>query len=291
MILRRQSLLAWRWHTRWQNESLAIRWLAIALMLLSTFAAVPAVAKLAGVTASQAEIRAGWQRFRDRETNLIPQARFPHQACFEASSARHDIPLSLLLAVARGESNFDPRAVSKADARGLMQILWPGTAKHLGIVDEARLFDPCTNVDAGARYLVELMQRYDGDVHLALAAYNYGPGRIAPDAVVVQEGAAWYSGYIYNHLRYVLGTASSEAARRAPANYADEKSQIIITFHDPRRAESFVSYLRDQVPQARLDWFDRGLGRYSVVLLYQDEREYASSREYLAASGFTVSDR
>ena len=175
----------------------------VALILFMCVACVQATPT--PTTATQPEIRAGWIKYWQLERTALPKTKFPHQACFEKSSKEHQVPLNLLLALSRGESNFNPRAVSKADARGLMQILWPGTAKHLGITSEEALFDPCTNVDAGARYFRELLNRYDNNIHLSLAAYNYGPGRISTDAVEIQEGAAWYSGYIYNHLRYVLG--------------------------------------------------------------------------------------
>ena len=63
-----------------------------------------------------------------------------------------------------------------------MQILWPATAQELGIKRKSDLFNPCTNIRAGARYLKYLMDRYKGDYHLALAAYNYGPHRIKQGA-------------------------------------------------------------------------------------------------------------
>jgi soluble lytic murein transglycosylase-like protein len=58
---------------------------------------------------------------------------FPHMSCFRSSAKEQKLPLALLFAVARGESNFKKDAVSKANAIGVMQIQWPGTAKHLGI--------------------------------------------------------------------------------------------------------------------------------------------------------------
>ena len=91
-----------------------------------------------------------------------------------------------------------------------MQILWPDTARHLGIYRLSQLYDPCTNIDAGARYLKELLGNYDDNLHLALAAYNYGPSRIAKDGFNIPSGAEWYSGYIYRHLNYVLGDGSKQ---------------------------------------------------------------------------------
>ena len=110
-----------------------------------------------------------------------PAYKFPYSTCFKTAALQYDLPETLLLAVARGESDFEATARSRANAHGVMQILWPGTARHLGIHRLSDLYDPCTNIDAGARYLRELLKTYGGNMHLALAAYNYGPGRIARD--------------------------------------------------------------------------------------------------------------
>ena len=171
----------------------------------------------------QLEVR--WQQYADRSHQTTPALDFPYAHCFTRAAAAHELPETLLLAVARGESDFKPDAKSKANAIGLMQILWPGTARHVGLNRMADVLDPCTNVDAGARYLKELLKRYDGNLHRSLAAYNYGPARIPVSGGRLPDGAVWYSGYILRHLDYVLngsrkasgGTASKEAAPKAAA--------------------------------------------------------------------------
>ena len=89
----------------------------------------------------------------------------------DAAARRYGVPASLVTAVISVESEFNPRAVSRRGALGLMQLM-PSTAALLGVRDA---FDPEQNVDGGARYLRDLLDRFDNDVSLALAAYNAGP--------------------------------------------------------------------------------------------------------------------
>ncbi|WGX97843.1 transglycosylase SLT domain-containing protein [Nocardioides sp. L-11A] len=98
----------------------------------------------------------------------------PYADLIDAAAARTGVPGSLIAAVARQESGFDPRAVSSAGAQGLMQLM-PGTARGLGVTDP---FDPAQAIDGGARLLRSLLDRF-GRTELALAAYNAGPGAVS----------------------------------------------------------------------------------------------------------------
>jgi soluble lytic murein transglycosylase len=89
----------------------------------------------------------------------------------DAAASLHGVEFPLLKAVIRAESAFDPKAVSKKGALGLMQIM-PGNLKAFKVYDP---FDPWQNIMGGASYLKALIQRFDGQVPLALAAYNAGP--------------------------------------------------------------------------------------------------------------------
>lgn len=91
------------------------------------------------------------------------------------ASRRHGISFPLLKAVIKVESDFNPKAVSRAGALGLMQIM-PQNAKAFGMRDP---FDPRENILAGTQYFRELLEQFNGKLQLALAAYNAGPGVVA----------------------------------------------------------------------------------------------------------------
>ena len=98
----------------------------------------------------------------------------PYREEIRAAALRHGLSPSLLAALVRVESAFNPRAVSHAGAQGLGQLM-PATARSLGVSDP---FDPLQNLDGAARYLSAQLRRF-GNVRLALAAYNAGPHRAA----------------------------------------------------------------------------------------------------------------
>lgn len=256
---------------------------ALLLRALGLVAICVAPAADAGIVA-HGDPAPGWRRFMTAEAEAMPAVEYPYRSCFRGAAAEHDLPVALLVAVARGESNFDPDAISSADARGLMQIRWPTTARHLGFSRASELHDPCPNIEAGARYLSELLERYDGDVHLALAAYNYGPGRIRADDDL-PEGASWYSGYIFRHLRYVLGESGTETAER---EWDSDRQLAFAYFNAPYRAAAFVAAIHASEPTVRLDWFREDVGRFRVVLLYASTRERDGGIERLRRAGMTV---
>jgi soluble lytic murein transglycosylase-like protein len=96
-----------------------------------------------------------------------------HPIIVEAAN-RYQVDSSLIKAVIMAESGYNPRAVSKKGAKGLMQLM-PGTAEALGVEDS---FNPKHNINGGVKYLSQLVLKFNGDIKLALAAYNAGSKKV-----------------------------------------------------------------------------------------------------------------
>ena len=109
------------------------------------------------------------------EPSLEPLTeKTPYQKLILAAASRHHLDPDLIHSVIAIESNFNPRAVSPKNARGLMQLM-PRTAELMGVTNS---FDPEQNIEGGARYLSDLLKKYKNNLTLALAAYNAGPDTV-----------------------------------------------------------------------------------------------------------------
>ncbi|MDR2522589.1 MAG: lytic transglycosylase domain-containing protein [Synergistaceae bacterium] len=115
------------------------------------------------------------------------------------SAEKYNIDEELVRAVIQVESGWRADAVSSKGARGLMQLM-PGTAKMLGVEDA---FDPEQNIEGGVKYLAQLTDKYNGDVEMALAAYNAGPSRVkAASGIPFAETARYVKNVMALYHRY-----------------------------------------------------------------------------------------
>ena len=106
--------------------------------------------------------------------NAAPPAPEELEMMIQNQASQQGVDANLLKAVIKNESNFNPKAVSPVGAQGLMQLM-PGTAAGLGVKNS---FNPAQNIEGGAKYLKNLLQKYEQSVPKALAAYNAGPGAV-----------------------------------------------------------------------------------------------------------------
>lgn len=129
----------------------------------------------------------------------VSQSGNDFEAYFQAASEAYGVPVNLLKAVAKAESAFDPTAVSHCGAQGVMQLM-PATAQAMGVTDA---FDPAQNIMGGAKYLSQMLDTFDGDVSLAVAAYNAGPGAVKKHGGIPYESTR-------NYVNKVLDYAGGE---------------------------------------------------------------------------------
>ncbi len=119
-------------------------------------------------------------------SNIALQAQ-PYMSLIQSASEKYSLPANLIMGIIKAESDFNPNSVSYAGAMGLMQLM-PANAQEAGLTDP---FDPAQNIDAGCGELARYLDNYGGDLKLALAAYNTGPGNVAKRGVTSSQSEAY----------------------------------------------------------------------------------------------------
>lgn len=126
-------------------------------------------------TGNTAAVTSGSQTNATSSGNTSSSSSTSLDAYFEEASEKYNVDVKLLKAIAHAESNFNPNATSSSGAMGVMQLM-PSTAKSLGITDAYNAYD---NIMGAAKVISQHLANYNGDVSLALAAYNAGSGNVA----------------------------------------------------------------------------------------------------------------
>ncbi len=130
-------------------------------------------------------------------------------------SEQHNVDPALIKAVIMAESSYNPRAVSPMGAVGLMQLM-PDTAESLGVTNS---FNPEQNVRGGTKYLKELMDQFDGNIRLALAAYNAGPGLVQKhNGVPPFKATIFYVNKVYHYYNFYKNKGGAQAIQSLKRN-------------------------------------------------------------------------
>jgi len=169
---------------------------------------------------------------------------------FEEAAKEYDVPVNLLKGIGMAESSFRVDVVSKAGAQGVMQLM-PATAKELGVTNP---FDARQNIMGGAKYISQMLNKYNGDVKLALAAYNAGSGNVAKyGGIPPFEETQNYVVKVMNYMKQDLDASKpvtvgnavqTESSIRYNLNIPKEEEVIVTTDDVLNELYSYEDYMK-----------------------------------------------
>jgi soluble lytic murein transglycosylase-like protein len=165
--------------------------------------------------------KAGENETAPRTANSFAGAPAGFEQAVDRIASLQGLPPELLHSVIQVESNYNPYAVSPKGALGIMQLI-PGTARRFGVAD---VFDPVQNVEGGARYLKYLLELFDGNYPLALAAYNAGENAVAKYGTIPPyPETQTYLKLVAKHLEKAQEISAAKARERQEAKPAQLKA-------------------------------------------------------------------
>ena len=189
---------------------------------------------------------------------------YPFQKELASAAEKYKLPLLYVLAVARGESFFNPRARSAKGALGIMQVM-PDTAGEYGVRPD-ELLEPLTNIDVGVHFLADLYNRLE-DPYLALAAYYCGCGGVDKKDLTVRKDCDDYVRYIHTHLQTILKRGEPLQIQSGGA-----VTFVVARFDNFLDSKRLLAFLSQKLADVEFDLFRKEIifethGRYQYQVM------------------------
>ena len=225
--------------------------------------------------------------FNELFNTPVTVGEIPYRDEFSAAAKRYDLPLAFVAAVARGESFYDPAALSAKGAVGIMQLM-PETAADYGLAGDD-LLDPKKNIDVGTHLLADLYKR-TGDPYLTLAAYYCGCGGIDEDQISLRSDCNDYVHYIHSHLKKIVTAGKTPASGKTKM-----VSTFVLThFNNFLDADNFANVIEKGLPEMETEIFrksrvensGRGYTFFYELIIISPKKEAAIRREINSVTGF-----
>lgn len=194
---------------------------------------------------------------------------------FTAAAEQYNVPKTLVKAIAKAESDFNPNATSGSGAQGLMQLM-PATARELGVTDA---YDPYQNVMGGTKYISQLLDKYDGNVTLALAAYNAGSGNVAkyggvPPFKETQNYVVKVTNYMNGGVQvpdaYYSTSASGVTAASVEDNYYQDILDQLFSYEDYLRFVELYTKVQSAQREKEQEQQEEGKNQSDSFYSYQE---------------------